>query len=88
MVSNYINHNYYISGTRVDGDKLFVNSDRNLHNQRFILVADEYMFALRDREYEIRKLSNTYNANVIFSITKKGNEPGMSDSEFISDLQK
>lgn len=89
MVSDYIiNHDYYINGTRVDGDKLFVSSNRDLHNQRFILRAYEYMFSLRDREYEIRKLSNTYNANVIFSITRKGNEPGMSDSEFISDLQK
>ena len=88
MVSDYIaSHDYFINGTRVDGDKLFVSSSRNLHNQRFILRAYEYMFSLRDREYEIRKLSNTYNANVIFSITKKGNVPGMSDSEFISDLQ-
>lgn len=89
MVSDYIaNHGYSINKIRKDGDKLFVSSTRNLHNQRFILRAYEYMFSLRDGEYEIRKLSNTYNANVIFSITKKGNEPGMSDSEFISDLKK
>lgn len=89
IVLDYIDsHDYFINGTRVDGDKLFVSSSRNLHNQRFILGAYEYMFSLRDREYEIRKLSNTYNANVIFTITKKGNIPGISDSEFISDLQR
>lgn len=89
MVSDYIkNHNYCINSIRIEKDKLFVSSTKNLHNQRFVLGAYEYMFSLRNREYEIRKLSNTYNANVIFSITKKGNESGMLDSEFISALQR
>ena len=88
LVLDYIsNHNYVISNTRIDGGKLFVCSPQNLHNNRFILNSYEYMFSLRDREYEIRKLSNTYNANVIFSITQKENKLGMSDDAFISDLQ-
>ncbi len=32
------------------------------------------MFSLRERDYEIRKLSNTDNANVIFSIQLKSNQ--------------
>lgn len=88
LISNYItNHNYCINDIKAKGDKLFVSSSINLHNERFIIQEYEYMFSLRDNEYEIRKLSNTYNANVIFSITKKGNIPGISDSVFISDLQ-
>lgn len=87
MVKDYINSNdYAVQSMRVDGDKLFVISPMSLHNERFILQSTEYMFSLRNREYEIRKLSNTYNANVIFSIRKKVCTPGMLDSEFIADL--
>ena len=89
MIANYIsNQNYSITSTRVDGDKLFATSPRNLHNRRFIMDAYEYMFSLRGGEFEIRKLANTYNANVIFTITRKENLPGLSDSEFISALQR
>lgn len=89
LVKNYVvSHDYSINGIRVEGDKLFVNSSRYLHNLRFVLRSYEYMFSIRDREYEIRKLSNTYNANVIFSIVQKEGEPGMSESEFISDLKR
>ena len=88
MVSDFIVNQYYVIGTRTDVDKLFVRSNRDLDNQRFIISPYEYMFSLRDREYEIRKLSNTYNANVIFTVTRRGNDPGMSDSAFISDLRR
>lgn len=87
-VLDYIsNLNYIISNERIDGGKLFVCSPQNLHNEHFKINSQEYMFSRRNKEYEIRKLSNTYNANVIFSITQKGNKPGMSDADFISDLQ-
>ncbi len=89
IVSDYISkHNYSVVKTRTEGDKLFVSSSKYLHDQRFILNAYEYMFSLRGQEYEIRKSSNTYNANVIFSIVKKEHTPGLSDSEFISALQQ
>lgn len=63
------------------GGKLFVYSTRNLHDVRFVLDGYEYMFSIRDDKYEIRKLSNTFNANVIFSIFKK-NQKGLTDAEF------
>lgn len=77
---------YAVTNSRVDGDKLFVISPQNLHDHRFILRGNEYMFSVRGDEYELRKLSNTYNANVIFSIRQKAAVSGISDNEFISSL--
>ena len=79
-------HDYLITDCRVVGDKLFVRSSRNLHDSRFILRGIEYMFSLRGDEYELRKLSNTYNANVIFSIRQKSSS-GLSDENFIRFLK-
>ncbi len=84
-------HNYKVTNVRIDGDKLFVSSDKELHNLRFIAPADEmneYMFSVRNNEYEVRKLSNTCNANVIFSIKLKGTISGISDKDFIDYLFK
>lgn len=86
-VMDYIaSHDYVITDSHVVGDKLFVSSSRNLHDSRFILRGIEYMFSLRGDEYELRKLSNTYNANVIFSIRQKSTR-GMSDEAFIRFLK-
>ena len=86
-VMDYISsHDYVVTGSRVDGDKLFVTSTQNLHDTRFILRGIEYMFSLRGDEYELRKLSNTYNANVIFSIKQKSSR-GLNDADFIHYLK-
>jgi len=77
---------YVISDTRTDGDKLFVKSKVALQNQRFIYQGYEYMFSLRDNEFEIRKLSNTLNANVIFSINKK-RAAGLTREQFAKELE-
>ena len=83
-VKNYIiSHDYIITNSRIIGDKLFVVSPQQLHEQRFLLRGIEYMFSLRENEYELRRLSNTYNANVIFSIKYKSTIPGMTDNDFI-----
>ena len=79
-------HDYVITDYRVDGNKLFVTSTQNLHDTRFILRGTEYMFSLRGNEYELRKLSNTYNANVIFSIKQKS-FCGLNDENFIRYLK-
>lgn len=87
-VIDYIcSQDYAIPGFRADGDKLFVNSAYDLHERRFIFRGMEYMFSLRGEEYELRKLSNTYNANVIFSIRQKS-VCGMSDEDFIYILRE
>lgn len=66
---SYINSNeYFVDGFRKDHDKLFVISSNDIDNEKFIIKGHEYMFSKRDNEYEVRKLSNTYHSNVIFTI--------------------
>ncbi len=87
-VKNYIeSHEYNVSDIRTDGDKLFVSAHQQLHNTKFRLENYQYMFSQRGDEFEIRKLSNTNNANVIFSIEKKYGTHGLTDQEFISALK-
>ena len=64
-------------------DKVFIYAEYNLHNERFTIGKNEYMISKRADNYEIRKLSNTFNANVIFSIELKTNNGGISISDFI-----
>ena len=73
--------NYPISKYCTEDDKLFVYSSSYLHDKRFVFGDYEYMFSARGDRYEIRKLSNTFNANVIFSIYKKPAK-GLTDEEF------
>ena len=75
-----------ITRFKVCGDKLYASSFHNLHNQRFVFQGNEYMFSLREDMYELRKLSNTYNANVIFSINLKNSLPGITEREFLGYL--
>lgn len=83
-VSRHIqNGGYGVIGMRTDDSKLFVTSARNIHNTRFIINGTEYMFSERGSEYEIRKLSNTFNANVIFSIELKTSRGSVTDADFI-----
>lgn len=86
LLSNNAVHNYMITDIRVEGNKLFVSSDKDLHNLRVKDRMSEYMFSARNGEYEVRKLSNTYNANVIFAIRFKGDRSGLSDKDFINYL--
>lgn len=66
--------------------KLFVESNKNIHNQRFIYDGCEYMFSLRHDKYEVRKLSNTFNANVIFSVSLK-NKADKYKNQFVNYLK-
>jgi hypothetical protein len=86
-VMDYIReHNYVITNFHVEGDKLFVTSTQDLHDTRFILKGIEYMFALRNNEFELRKLSNTYHANVIFSIKQRPVD-GLNNEDFTRYLE-
>lgn len=82
-LKTYINENFDTTKIEVESDKMFVTSSIQLHNKRFILNGIEYMFSLRENRYEIRKLSNTFNANVIFSITLKSGKQGIDIKNFI-----
>lgn len=83
-VKSFIAANYGITDTRVDGKKLFVRTDKEMHNLRFNYDAYEYMFSKRGNEYEIRQLSNTFNANVIFSVSIKN--PGTDMGSQFADV--
>jgi DNA (cytosine-5)-methyltransferase 1 len=88
-VLNYIQSNSKaIKSSRTYGAKLFITSSESLHNKKFIFNSNEYMISERGSEYEIRKLSNTFNANVIFSIELKTNKIGIEDDEFIEALKQ
>lgn len=87
VMTHISTHDYAMTDSHFIEDKLFIVSPQQLHNQRFILCGTEYMFSQRGDKYELRKLSNTYNANVIFSIKHKASTPGMSKIEFINSLK-
>lgn len=74
VIANYINLNFDVSSIMTEGTKLFVTANKNIHDTRFVYGKYEYMFSIRDDKYEIRKLSNTFNANVIFSINLKSSQ--------------
>lgn len=77
---------YNIISFQKDNNKLYVASALKLDNKRFMLGDYEYMLAKRNELYEVRKLSNTYNANVIFSIELKPDATGITDMDFIAHL--
>lgn len=70
------------------GKKLFVNVPERIDKDRFIIGRYTYYLSKQNSEaYEVRRLSNTYNMNVIFSI-KLIQTQDMSDLvEFESDIQ-
>lgn len=87
VVSNYISdRGYQINEFIFENDKLFVTSTQNLHNRRFILANHEYMFSKRNDRYEIRKLSNTFNANVIFDVSLKNGVSKTDINEFLESI--
>lgn len=86
-INKIITNDYPVASTKAQGDKLFATSSKNLHNQRFVFDGYEYMFSDRDGVYEIRKLSNTYNANVIFSVELNTVKSGISKMDFINYLK-
>lgn len=87
LVENHLRSmDIVINDVQSDGKKLYVFSSEPLHKERFILEGYEYMISQRGNMYEIRKLSNTYNANVIFSISLKRNYPQNNMNSFLEAL--
>lgn len=88
-ILNYLESNKYnISSSKFLNKKLLISSDNNLNKVTFNIDNIKYMFSQKKSttEYTIKKLSNTKNANVIFSITLAKNVIGISHNEFISSL--
>ena len=83
----------YLSSLKLKGFKYYYNNGHldvftsdNVDKSTFKIDNNTFMFSKRENNYEIRKLSNTYNANVIFSIDIKDNINGLTDQEFIKCL--
>lgn len=69
------------------GKKLFVNIPNRISIQRFTLGNFTYYLSEQDTNtYEVRRLSNTYNMNVIFSIQLRRSQDIEDLREFEADL--
>lgn len=68
-----------------NGHLMILTTD-NMDRKIIEIDKNSYMFSKRTGCYEIRKLSNTKNANVIFSINLKSNTTGLSSEDFIEEL--
>lgn len=72
LLSEYLtNSTYQIEEAKIINNKLLVKTSLKLNNVKFKFNDNEYMFRENEDSYEIRKLSNTYNSNVIFSISSQ-----------------
>ena len=81
---------YGLSMNDFSDETFSVKHHDNLVNQKFHFDTEEYIFSPKDYGLEIRKLSNTLNANVIFTAElKEGcNNFELSDKEFIDCLKE
>ena len=67
--------------------KLFVDISERVHKDRLILGKYTYYLSKQNSgDYEVRRLSNTYNMNVIFSIELIKTQDENDLKEFESDL--
>ena len=85
-ILNYLSNSQNIFEKIYSEDgKLFVKTEKDIDKVKFMYEDSEYMFSKRQDTYEVRKLSKTHNANVIFSIQLKEEASGNIE-EFIKDL--
>lgn len=87
IIKEHLKEEFSINNFNVLGKKLFITSDANVSKVRFII--GNYTYYLSPKEgnlYEIRCLSNTYNMNVIFSISLKRNQDLTDLKTFENDL--
>ncbi len=70
-----------------EGKKLYIEITEPLTRDKFVLGEYTYYFSKQtSNKYEVRKLSNTHNMNVIFSIKLKKSQDVEDLEEFKSDL--
>lgn len=69
--------------------KLFVDISEKINKDKFIMGNYTYFLSKRNiGDYEVRRLSNTYNMNVIFSIELIRTQDENDLKEFESDLER
>ena len=87
QVEEFLRNNFSVDSCFCEDRILFITSDDDLHNRRFVIAGWEYRISRSGNRYAIRRLSNTFNANVIFSINIKPGVQGLSHPEFIDSLK-
>ncbi len=86
-VLQILKNRYGVDDYEIKGKKLFVYGNRDMDKIRFILGDYEYYLAEKDSgKFEVRQLSNTYNMNVIFSISLKAPQNHEDLRRFENDL--
>lgn len=71
----------------INGKKLIVNTNADISRKMFVMGAYTYYFSDKGNNvYEIRRLSNTYNMNVIFSIKLKKTQVPEDLQAFLTEL--
>lgn len=71
----------------INDKKLFVKTNAVVSRKKFVIGKYTYYFSDKGNNvYEIKRLSNTYNMNVIFSIKLNKKQDPEDLQEFISDL--
>jgi len=74
-VIDVLTRQYGITDPVITGKKLFVTADPSVSKQHFRTGGTEYRIAPKtETRFEIRKLSDTYNSNVIFSTSLKASQ--------------
>lgn len=87
-VKNEIKSLYQTAFFSEDGSKLFATFNESVTRNRFVLGKYTYYISNRGTNfYEIKRLSNTYNMNVIFSIQLNKNQAIEDLTEFEDDLK-
>lgn len=87
VVEELIREYYTTAQLYREDKKLFVNISENIHKDKFTLGNYTYYLSERNtNNYEVRRLSNTYNMNVIFSVKLIKKQDKNDLDEFRSNL--
>ena len=81
-----IKKNYPSAKFSIEEEKFLVNIENSLNLKDFKLGNYTYHFSKKLNNFEIRRLSNTYNRNVIFSIKLIKSQDINDLKEFENDL--
>lgn len=79
---------YPSAALKIEDSKIFAALDEPLFQKKFDIGKYTYYFSPADNNtYVIKRLSNTRNMNVIFSIKLKRTQDAQDLSEFEADLE-
>lgn len=73
-VSQYLISEFPGDEVKIEGDKVFIFTERTLFRARLVIGRFGYMFTKRGNAFEVRRLSDRFFANVLFFMELKPNE--------------